>query len=126
MGKRTASFVLNVIKLAIVLSLVVSGAGAENDALAIDTHSARTSAAVVVAVNGVTPDCIIVDARSTHDDHDGNFKIKHCCGTTCSILAILTPIAAIRFVRQTNIEANADCRELASVVPQNLHRPPIA
>lgn len=126
MGKRTASFVLNVIKLAIVLSLAVSGAGADNDAFAIDTHGARTSSAVVVAVNGVTSDCIIVDARSTHNDHDGNFRIKHCCRTTCSILAILTPIVAIRFVRQTNIEANADFRELASVVPQNLQRPPIA
>lgn len=126
MRKRTASFVLNVIKLAIVLSLVVSGAGVNSDAFAIDTRGARTSAAVVVAVNGVPSDCIIVDARSTHNDHDGNFKIKHCCGSTCSILAILTPIAAIRFVRQTDIEANADCRELASVVPQNLDRPPIA
>jgi hypothetical protein len=126
MGKRTVSFVFNLIRLAIVLSLVVFGMGSQNGAFAVDSDNDVSPLVIVVPIDSVKFDCSVVEARGVPDRHDGKFYSRTCCGTACSIFAILIPVAAVRFVRQTNIKANADCLKLASFISQNLHRPPIA
>jgi hypothetical protein len=92
MGKRTVSFLFNLIRLAIVLSLVTFSADAQNEAFAVESHNDLSPRVVVVPIDSVKFGCAVEEARSLPDQHDGKFDSRNCWGSACSIFAILTPV----------------------------------
>jgi hypothetical protein len=126
MGKRIISFARGWAKLAIVISLVLFGVGAQSQALAGDSHGDLASLTIVVAIDGTKIDCASVAHSWVPHRHNGNFYRRNCCGSACSIFAILTSVTAVPAGLQKNVETEAICPRLASFVAQNLHRPPIA
>jgi hypothetical protein len=125
MGKRIISLVGVWAKLAIVISLVLIGAGTQNEALAVDSHSDLSSVTIVVAIDRANFDCASVADPSIPHRHKGQFDTRNCCGSACSICAILASVTAVPVCHQKSVEPDADCPQLASVVEQNFHRPPI-
>jgi hypothetical protein len=125
MGQRIISFARVWAKLAIIFSLVVFGAGIPNEALAVDSHGDLSSPAIVVAIDRTKVDCASVADPSIPHRHNGQFNRRNCCGWACSIFAILTSATPVPVRHQKSVEPDTDCRELASFVAHNLHRPPI-
>ena len=126
MGKRTVSFLFCLIALAMILSLVAFNAFVQNEAFAADTHDSLPSQVATVAIHIAAADCLNRAGQPVAGQHHGKVGGRKCCGTACSVLAILTSVMAIPVGPQQSIRANSECLELVSFVCRSLHRPPIA
>ncbi|WP_147294591.1 MULTISPECIES: hypothetical protein [Sinorhizobium/Ensifer group] len=118
MAKLWGSYLIGLMKLAIVLSLA---------AFPFDTaeqtpyFAAFKSASFVATAH----DCVNGEEKES-DHHNGEHGSRTCCGEMCSALAVLTDIAKLADEIPATIHPLVVWSEPDSCFPPDFYRPPIA